>query len=130
MEYQETINALLITLLAVVGLPLAAHLFATLSTFLRAKATEIKDKRCRELVQQAITIVEQAVLYVMQTYVDSLKASGNFGIEAQKSALVTARAKAKALIGAEMVSAIEESYGAFDTWLDTRIEQTVRENKK
>ena len=130
MEYQETINALLITLLAVIGLPLAAHLFATLSTFLRTMAQEIKDKRARELVQQAITIVEQAVLYVMQTYVDSLKASGNFGIEAQKSALVTARAKAKALIGTEMVQAIEESYGAFDTWLDTRIEQTVRENKK
>ena len=50
--------------------------------------------------------------------------------EAQKNALINARAKAKALINGDMVKAIEDGYGSFDTWLDTRIEQTVRETKK
>ena len=118
------------TVLAVVGLPLIAHLVATASAFLRSKAAEIKDKRARELIAQAITVVEQVVLYVMQTYVDGLKKAGSFDKEAQKNALISARIKAKTLISEEAKTAIEAGYGDFSTWLDTRIEQTVRETKK
>lgn len=129
MQYKELLYTLMLTILAVVGLPLLAHLVATASAFLRSKAVEIKDKRARELVEHAINAVEQAVLYVMQTYVDSLKKSGRFDREAQYDALAKAKEKAHALISDDMVKAIEEGYGAFDTWLDTRIEQTVRETK-
>ena len=66
----------------------------------------------------------------MQTYVDSLKRSGSFDKEAQYNALTMAKEKAHALISDDMVNAIENGYGAFDTWLDTRIEQTVRATKQ
>ena len=128
--YTDTLYTIIITLVAVVGLPLIAHLIVSLSAFLRQEAGEIKNEQAQSLVLQAISIVEQAVLYVMQTYVDGLKRAGSFDKEAQKNALINARAKAKALINGDMVKAIEDGYGSFDTWLDTRIEQTVRETKK
>ena len=130
MQYRDILYTLTLTVLAVVGLPLVAHLVATISALLRSKASEIKDRHMRELVERAIKAVEQAVLYVMQTYVDSLKKTGRFDREAQYDALAKAKEKAHALISDDMVKAIEEGYGAFDTWLDTRIEQTVRETKK
>lgn len=130
MQYKELLYTLTLTVLAVVGLPLVAHLVVTVSTFLRAKASEIRNQHARELVEQAISMVEQAVLYVMQTYVDSLKRAGKFDKEAQFDALTKAKEKAHALISTEMVEAIESNYGKFDTWLDTRIEQTVRVAKR
>ena len=130
MQYKEFLYTLTMTVLAVVGLPLVAHLVATASAFLRSKAAEIKDKRARELIAQAITGVEHVVRDVMQTYEDGLKKAGNFDKEAQKNALISARIKAKTLISEEAKTAIEAGYGDFSTWLDTRIEQTVRETKK
>jgi ribosomal protein L18 len=117
-------------IVAVVGLPLVAYLLTTASAFLRSKAEEIKDKHSRELIQQAITAVEQAVLFVAQTYVDSLKRAGKFDITAQQKALLTAKTAAIEMINDNMKAAIEDGYGSFDTWLDTRIEQTVRATKK
>lgn len=128
--YTDTLYTIIITLVAVVGLPLVAHLIVSLSAFLRQKAGEIQNEQTKSLVMQAIGIVEQAVLYVMQTYVDSLKRAGSFDKEAQFNALAKAKEKARALINGDMVKAIEDGYGSFDTWLDTRIEQTVRENKQ
>ena len=130
MDYKNIVYTLFLALLAVVGLPLVAYLITTASAFLRSKAEEIKDKRSRELIEQAITAVEQAVLFVMQTYVDSLKRSGRFDITAQQKALMTAKAAATEMINDNMKAAIETGYGSFDTWLDTRIEQTVRATKQ
>ena len=130
MQYKDFLYTITLTILAAVGLPLVAHLIATISAFLRSKAKEINNARARQLVEEAINAVEQAVLYVMQTYVDSLKRSGSFDKEAQYNALTMAKEKAHALISDDMVNAIENGYGAFDTWLDTRIEQTVRATKQ
>jgi hypothetical protein len=130
MNYKEFLYTLSLTVLAVVGLPLLAHLIVTASAFLRSKAAEIGDKHSRELVERAITAVEQAVLYVMQTYVDSLKTANKFDATAQQKALQVAKTAAREMINDSMKAAIEDGYGSFDTWLDTRIEQTVRATKK
>lgn len=130
MDYKTFFSTILLMIVAVVGLPLVAYLLTTASAFLRSKAEEIKDKHSRELIEQAITAVEQAVLFVMQTYVDSLKSSGKFDITAQQKALLTAKTAAIEMINDNMKAAIEDGYGSFDTWLDTRIEQTVRATKK
>lgn len=130
MDFETFLSTILLMIVAVVGLPLVAYLLTTASAFLRSKAEEIKDKHSRELIQQAITAVEQAVLFVAQTYVDSLKRSGKFDITAQQKALLTAKTAAIEMINDNMKAAIEDGYGSFDTWLDTRIEQTVRATKK
>ena len=125
----EVYYKILITAVAVVVLPLLAWGITYLVNFLKAKASEIENETIREAVIKAISIVEQAVLYVMQTYVDSLKRAGNFDKEAQEEAFNKAKEKAKELINEEMQKTIENGYGDFDTWLETRIEQTVRETK-
>ena len=128
-EYNETLASFIITVLAVVGLPLLAHLLTTASSYLRTRAEDIKERRTRELVIKAIETVEQAVLYVMQSYVDGLKGAGKFDKKAQEKAFEMAKTRAEMLISSGTIQIIEEAYGSFDTWLTTRIEQTVRNNK-
>lgn len=120
---------ILATIIAAVVLPLLAWGMVTLVNYLKEKASYIEDETIREAVLKAIDIVEQAVLYVMQTYVDALKRKGEFDIKAQEEAFQMAKEKAKDLITEEMRKTIENGYGDFDTWLETRIEQTVRETK-
>ena len=120
---------ILITAVAVIVLPLLAWGMNYLVNYLKEKASYIENETIREAVLKAIDIVEQVVLYVMQTYVDALKRKGEFDEEAQKAAFQMAKEKAKNLITEEMQKTIENGYGDFDTWLETRIEQTVRETK-
>jgi ABC-type Na+ efflux pump permease subunit len=121
--------AILLTIIAVVVLPLLAWGMASLVNFLKSKASEIENDKIREAVLKAIDIVEQAVLYVMQTYVDALKRKGEFDIKAQEEAFQKAKEAACILITDEMKKTIEDGYGDFDAWLETRIEQTVRATK-
>ena len=97
--------------------------------YLKAKAEYIKSSTLKETIRSALTSVEQAVVYVMQTYVDTLKNQGKFDKYAQKEALQKAKQKAQILIDEGIKSTIENQYGSFDTWLATAIEQSVRQNK-
>ena len=73
--------------------------------------------------------ISLAVSTVSQTYVDSLKQSGNFGKDAQVTAKQMAIDKARAIISKEMRDAIETVYASFDSYLDSYIEGVVRVNK-
>ena len=120
---------LITAIIAAVLLPMLAYGIKYGVAYLQSKADAIEDEIFRNIVKEAIGCVEQAVLYVMQTYVDSLKAAGKFDKEAQAEALLKAKEAASELISGEAQSIIEEAYGDFDTWLSTRIEQTVRATK-
>ena len=81
-------NEILLNILSVVVtaviLPLISYAGTRLISYLNSK---IKDEKARELLTQATGVVTNAVRAVFQTYVDSLKKSGNFGAEAQLEAL-------------------------------------------
>jgi vacuolar-type H+-ATPase subunit H len=111
-------------------LPIANRAVKTLSAYFKARVEEIQDKNIANAIQSATETVEQAVLYIMQTYVDSLKRSGSFTLEAQEEAFNTARDFAYEMINNKTRLAIAETYGSFSSWLNTKIEQVVRENKK
>ncbi len=77
----------------------------------------------------ALSAVNDAVLTISQTYVDSLKKSGKFDIEAQNLAKNKAIDTATALMTEDVRKAIDKMYGDFNLWLDTAIESSVKENK-
>ena len=72
------LNILSVVVTAVI-LPLISYAGTRLISYLNSK---IKDEKARELLSQATAVVTNAVRAVFQTYVDSLKKSGNFGAEA------------------------------------------------
>lgn len=78
-------------------------------------------------VQQTMTMI---VTSVNQVYVDSLKASGEFNTESAKAAKEIALDMADTLLTEEAIKAIEKVYGDAAVYVDSLIEQLVRELKE
>ncbi|MFA7584446.1 MAG: hypothetical protein WCZ46_13025 [Proteiniphilum sp.] len=129
----ETLNELLMTIIQAVIIPAIPIVVAYLVKLLKAKteqtATKISNELVRQYLQEAIDSVLQAVTYVSQTYVDSLKKQGKFDAEAQKIAFNTAKDIALQLLTEDAKNLITDLYGDLTVWLDTKIEQTVKEQK-
>lgn len=119
-------NDILLNVLSVVVtsiiLPLITYAGARLITYLNSK---IKDTNARILLTTATDIVINAVRSVFQTYVDSLKASGNFDVQAQTVALTKAKDIALEQMTDEVKEFIAKNYGSVDAWLTTTIESTI-----
>lgn len=85
-----------------------------------------KIKKYIESVSDAISI---AVTSVSQTYVDSLKASGQFDKEAQAKAKELAMDTARKLITQNAQDTIDMIYGDFNEYLESAIESYVRASR-
>lgn len=111
-------------------LPIIASCVAKyIKSVISKNAANIKNEKIRNLINYAGNAVSLAVTTVSQTYVDSLKKSGNFDKKAQITAKQMAIDKARAIISKEMRDAIETVYASFDSYLDSYIEGAVRVNK-
>lgn len=121
------------TLIQAVIIPAIPILVTFLVKLLKAKAEQATIKINNELVQQylqeAVDSVLQAVTFTSQTYVDNLKKQGKFDAEAQKIAFTTAKEVALQLLTEDAKNLITDLYGDLTVWLDTKIEQTVKEQK-
>ena len=115
------LNILSVVVTAVI-LPLISYAGARLVTYLNSK---IKDANAKILLTTATDIVINAVRSVFQTYVDSLKASGNFDAQAQTQALTKAKDIALSQMTDEVKTFIDKNYGSIDAWLTTTIEATI-----
>ncbi len=93
-------------------------------------ADATKNEDLSKIVEGALSDVMDAVLYINQIYVDSLKSSGKFDKEAQTEAFNRAYAEAMNMISDEAKKVIEQLYGSFDKWLKLKIESSVNTAKK
>jgi hypothetical protein len=124
---------ILTTIIQVVVIPAIPVLVTYLVKYLKVKAdqttTKINNELVRTYLQEATDAVLQAVTYTAQTYVDTLKKQGKFDKEAQEKAFNTAKDIALKLLTDEAKQMIEDLYGDLMLWLETKIEQTVKEQK-
>jgi hypothetical protein len=101
----------------------------------------LKDKKIAEseateastfenTIIEAIELVQKVVDKVSQTYVDSLKAKGEFTKEAQVESFNMALSDAKTLISDEVQTLINSIYGDFDKWLEVQIESYIKIRKE
>lgn len=115
------LNVLSIIVTAVV-IPVISFLGYKLSSWL---STKIKNEKAANFFKQACDIVLNAVRSVFQTYVESLKNSGNFNKDAQ----VIAFNKAKAIILNQMTQELKtfiiSNYGNLDDWINNQIEASI-----
>lgn len=133
MEFTEMLNYVLYIVLTII-LPVVARYVVA---FIKAKIKEsniIMDATHNEdlskIVESALSDVMDAVLYINQIYVDSLKSSGKFDKEAQEEAFNRAYVEAMNMISDEAKKVIEGLYGSFDKWLRIKIESSVNMAKK
>lgn len=92
---------------------------------IRTKTAEIKNAE----VQQMIDNIGDIVIMVSQTFVDSLKESGNFDKEAQAKAFNMAKTAALNGMSNSMKKYIDKYCGGLDEWLRIQIEAWVKKNK-
>ncbi len=91
---------------------------------------ELDNETANKYMDMAVDAVEQAVASTAQTFVDALKSSGGFTKEKQLEAFQKSRDKALEILGDTAVTALNEIYGDFDAWIDTKIEQVCRDLKR
>ena len=92
---------------------------------IRTKTAEIKNAE----VQQMIDNIGDIVIMVSQTFVDSLKESGNFDKEAQAKAFNMAKTAALNGMSDSMKKYIDKYCGGLDEWLRIQIEAWVKKNE-
>lgn len=92
---------------------------------IRTKTAQIKN----EELQGVIDGIGDIVIMVSQTFVDSLKESGNFDKEAQAKAFDMAKTAALNGMSDSMKKYIDKYCGGLDEWLRIQIEAWVKKNK-
>lgn len=133
MEFSEMINYVLYVVLTVI-MPVVATYVVNL---IKAKIREsniveeaTKNENVSNLVKDALSDVMDAVLYVNQTFVDTLKSKNEFTPETWEEAKKRAYNAALLTISEESKKAISKMYGSFDKWLQLKIESSVNMAKK
>lgn len=123
----EILLNILSVVVTVVVLPLISIAGGKLVKLINSK---IKNSEEAKLLSKATEIVTSAVKSVFQTYVESLKKSGVFNEEAQKTALSKAKDSALSEMNEDVKTYIEDTYGNLDAWLTTEIEALINTLKK
>ena len=112
----------LATVVTCIVLPLISFLGVKLTQWLN---TKIKDEKGQVLIGQAVDIVLNAVRSVFQTYVESLKNSGNFTSEAQKIAFNLAKSLVLKQLSEDAKNYISKNYGDLEEWIRNQIEASI-----
>ncbi len=133
MEFSELLNYLLYVVLTLI-LPVVAKYAVD---FMKTEIKEsnileeaTKNENISNLIKDALSDVMDAVLYVNQTFVDTMKAKNEFTPEAWEEAKQKAYQAALLTISEESKKVISKMYGSFDQWLQLKIEASVNMAKK
>ncbi len=119
-------NDILLNIISIVVTAVIVPLISLLgSKLIQWIGTKVKDEKAAAFLSKASEIVISAVKSVFQTYVDSLKKSGAFDAEAQKTALNKATVTIKSQLGTELIDYIKKNYGDLDAWIGTQVESTI-----
>ena len=132
MSFTEMIQYILYIVLTAI-LPVAAKYTVN---FIQARIREsafieeaAKTETRSILIKDALSDVMDAVLYVNQTFVDTLKARGEFTQSAWEEAKQKAYNAALLSVSEETKKAVASVYGSFDNWLQLKIEASVQAAK-
>ena len=129
MNWNEILTYLYNTVLFPVITLLGIYLVALISS----KIKTIKENKNNELYDKYLTMlndtITSCVLATTQTYVDSLKAKGEFDADAQRVALNKTYTNVMKILAEDAKKYLTEVMGDFETYVFNRIEAEVICNK-
>lgn len=130
MEMFKEILGVLTRLVILPAIPiLAVYIKKALTSWAEAKAVEVENETIAEYLLEITEIITQAVISTTQTYVEALKEKGEFNEEAQEHAFDETKFVVMTLLAEEAKEFLEMMYGDAELWIDTKIEQIVKETK-
>lgn len=128
-DWQELLNSLLYVVITAV-IPV---LVTFLVKFLRIKFDQVQEETDQLIISNtvnaALDLILDTVQSTSQTYVDSLKESGEFNEVAQVRAFNQTKDTVMKLLSEESKNILATLYTDLDAWLDTQIEAAVRQTK-
>lgn len=130
MDIKEFIHEVLYIVATGILPLLAVYIVSLLKVKIKEQTTNLEDEQLEKYINAATDIIGQVVIDVNQTFVDSLKRSGAFTSEAAVEAKNLAVEKCKQLISDNSKQAIEIMYNDFELYLNSKIEELVRESKE
>lgn len=130
MDYKELLQQIMYIVITAILPLLTGYTIKFIKAKVEENSEKLNDERIESYVVSAVDIITDAIKNVNQVYVDSLKKSGKFDAEAQETAKNMAIQKAKELISEDSKKAIEILYNDFDSFLDTKVESIVRDEKQ
>lgn len=125
--------AIIIQICEVCLIPLLGVLTTFLIKWFNAKSKELIAKTDNEYAAKYLSMVTETVtdcvIATNQTYVEALKAEGNFDAEAQKIALEKTLSAVLDILSDDAKEYLEEAYGDFNVFIINKIEAVVNDNK-
>lgn len=126
-------NEILDIVIRVIIVPIIPLLAVYVKMLIQTKINEIQSKIDNENLSKQLEIAKntlnQCVAQTTETYVKSLKEQGKFGAESQRIALEKTKQSFLSIIGDGTKEALETAYGDYTKWIDTSIENLVKEHK-
>lgn len=124
----ELLMVILKAIIAVVLSVVLPILTAVLKSFLQTWINKCKNDKIKEILFDATEIMEDAVNFTSQTFVDELKKQGAFTDEAKADAAKRAAERTYELMTQEMKDTITANYGDLEKYVETKIESIVKHN--
>ena len=125
----EFISELLQAIIAVAVPIITGFVVRFLGVRAKNSKNTARSETARRYVCEAVDAASTAVLYVSQTYVDTLKAEGSFSPENHANAFRKAKSLACDLLTAEAKRFLGEAYGTLDNYLTAQIEAQIKLQK-
>lgn len=126
---QEFLSNLFIAVITAAVPVLTAFIVTLIRKAAENAVADTEDVKAQGYITEIANAVSDAVSMTSQTYVDALKAAGNFTKEAQAEAAKKALTACIASISPAAQSFIEAAYGDIKEYLTTKIEAEVRKQK-
>ncbi len=126
MSISEIINIALPVLLTSVIIPLLLTAGKAISRYFQSK---VENEKLQKYFDQAVDAIETAVADIMQTFVLSMKQSGEWNEAAAKKAFELAKLKAQELMGVAALQALPGIVGDVEAWLTAKIEAATLKSK-
>lgn len=107
-----------------------AYLVALLKRETMKIEQQLNNETAAKYIDMANDAVAASVMYVTQTYVETLKKAGGFTKEKQIEAFNMAKERVFEILSDTAVKALNEIYGDLDAFLQAKIEEIIYQSKK
>lgn len=123
MELKEILTTVILSVIGAIISGIGAFVMA----WIRSK---IKNEKVAKIIDDAYRIVNEGVMYVYQTYVDSLKGTDLWDDVAKETARQKAFEYINKNLSTEVVNFLEQNGATLKEWIAEQIEIAVQQQKQ
>lgn len=123
MELKEILTTIILSVIGAIISGIGAFIMA----WIRSK---IKNEKVAKIIDDAYRIVNEGVMYVYQTYVDSLKGTDLWDDAAKETARQKAFEYINKNLSTEVVNFLEQNGATLKEWIAEQIEIAVQQQKQ